>query len=106
MKNKNPKALIGAGVAFIGAGVALNAAVNPGVGMGLMGIGIVFLIIGIKQKREGNDNEYGYGNRSFLKILSFALGQLSVHLAFGPSHPLCKNQFLCGSKEKQGKANR
>ena len=52
MKNKNPKALIGAGVAFIGAGVALNAAVNPGVGMGLMGIGIVFLIIGIKQKRE------------------------------------------------------
>ena len=54
MTNKEPnyKAFIPVGITFMGAGVALMAAVNPGVGAGLIGVGLVFLIIGIKKKKE------------------------------------------------------
>ena len=54
MKKQEPnyKAFIPIGITFMGAGVALSAAVNPGIGVGLIGVGIVFIIIGIKKSRE------------------------------------------------------
>ena len=52
----NPTAFIGIGVCFMGAGVALSAALTRngagGVGIGLIGVGVVFLIIGLARKRE------------------------------------------------------
>jgi hypothetical protein len=56
MTNKNQKvnykALIGAGIAFIGAGIAFMISVNPAIGAGLIGIGITFLIIGVRKQKE------------------------------------------------------
>jgi hypothetical protein len=54
-KEPNYKAFIPIGITFMGAGVALMAAINPGVGVGLIGVGVVFLIIGIKKTREEDD---------------------------------------------------
>ena len=52
----NPAAFIAIGVCFMGAGVALVAALHSagasGVGIGLMGMGVVFLLIGVAQKRR------------------------------------------------------
>jgi len=52
----NPKALIAAGICFMGSGVALSAALHlrggSGAGIGLIGIGVVFLVIGITRKRK------------------------------------------------------
>jgi len=48
----NYKAFIPVGISFIGAGTVFMTAVNPGVGVGLMGVGIVFLIIGIKKRKQ------------------------------------------------------
>ncbi|MFN2297772.1 MAG: hypothetical protein ACK2UB_02910 [Anaerolineales bacterium] len=49
----NPIAFIAIGVCFMGAGVALGAALHSsggsGVGIGLTGIGVVFLIVGAIQ---------------------------------------------------------
>ena len=55
-KKKNPKALMALGITFLGSGVALSTAVNPGVGMGLITLGIVFLAMGMKQKKDQNKN--------------------------------------------------
>ena len=51
-REPNYNAFIPIGITFMGAGVALMAAVNPGVGVGLIGVGVVFIIIGIKKKKE------------------------------------------------------
>ena len=47
---KNYKALFFSGLTFAGAGVVFMASVNPGVGGGLIVIGITFMIIGGKNK--------------------------------------------------------
>ena len=53
---KNPTAFIAIGVCFMGAGVALSAALHSSggsaVGIGLIGVGVAFLIIGATQKRK------------------------------------------------------
>jgi len=41
----------------MGAGAALTAAVNPGVGVALMALGVIFFIIGIKKKKEEEENK-------------------------------------------------
>ena len=55
-KRRNPGAFIAIGVCFMGAGVALNAALQEqgavGAGTGLIGVGVVFLVIGAVQKRR------------------------------------------------------
>ena len=52
----NPTALIGVGVCFMGAGVALSAALHAegasGVGTGLIGLGVIFLALGVARKRK------------------------------------------------------
>ena len=48
--------MIAVGIAFLGSGVALSTSVNPGVGMGLVGLGTVFLVIGMKQKKDQKNN--------------------------------------------------
>jgi hypothetical protein len=49
----NPATFIALGVCFVGAGVALGAALHSrggsGVGLGLIGVGVVFLIVGAIQ---------------------------------------------------------
>lgn len=55
MSNKNQqvnyKALIGAGIAFIGAGIAFMATVNPAIGGGLIAVGILFIVIGVRKPK-------------------------------------------------------
>jgi len=58
-KKPNYKAFIPVGITFLGAGVALMAAVNPGVGAGLIGMGIIFIILGVKNKEK----DAGTGDR-------------------------------------------
>ena len=52
----NPSAFIAIGICFMGAGVALGAALHSrgasGVGIGLIGIGVMFLLIGVAQRRK------------------------------------------------------
>ena len=52
----NPIAFIAIGICFMGAGVALTAALSTrgasGVGIGLIGVGVMFLLIGVAQKRR------------------------------------------------------
>ena len=54
----NPKALIAVGICFMSSGVALSAALHArggsGAGIGLIGMGIVFHVIGITRKRKRN----------------------------------------------------
>jgi hypothetical protein len=60
-REKNPIAFIAIGVCFIGAGVALSAALHSRggsvVGIGLIGVGVTFLIIGVTQKRKLESGE-------------------------------------------------
>ena len=49
-KKPNYKAFIPVGITFMGAGVVFLAAVNPAIGLGLIGVGIAFMAIGIKNK--------------------------------------------------------
>jgi len=56
-KEPNYKAFIPIGITFMGAGAALLAAVNPGIGVALIGVGVVFLIIGIKKTRKEEANK-------------------------------------------------
>jgi mannose/fructose/N-acetylgalactosamine-specific phosphotransferase system component IIC len=53
---RNPIAFIAIGVCFMGAGVALSAALHSrgvsAVGIGIIGVGVAFLIIGVAQKRK------------------------------------------------------
>jgi hypothetical protein len=52
----NPASLIAIGVCFMGAGVALSAALHSrgasGVGIGIIGVGVMFLLIGAAKKRK------------------------------------------------------
>jgi len=49
----NYKAFIPTGITFIGAGIAFMAAVNPGIGAGLIAVGVIFVVIGaIKTRSE------------------------------------------------------
>jgi hypothetical protein len=60
-RQKNAIAFIAIGVCFMGAGVALSAALHsrgaPVVGVGLIGVGVAFLIIGVTQKRKLDSGE-------------------------------------------------
>jgi hypothetical protein len=53
---KNPIAFIAIGVCFMGAGVALNAALHSegasAVGIGIIGIGVMFLLLGVARLRR------------------------------------------------------
>ena len=52
----NPNAFIGGGVCFMGSGAALTAALREGgagaVGISLIGLGLIFMILGFNKKRE------------------------------------------------------
>ncbi|MDD2665653.1 MAG: hypothetical protein PHD13_03705 [Methanocellales archaeon] len=48
----NKQKFIAIGVCFMGAGAALMAAVNPGVGAGLMVVGVAWIIIGLKKRKS------------------------------------------------------
>jgi len=56
MTNKNQqvnyKALLGAGIAFLGAGIVFMITVHPAVGAGLTVVGIMFIAIGVRKKKE------------------------------------------------------
>lgn len=58
MKNQdskpNYKAFIPIGITFMGAGVTFLATINPGVGAGLIAVGIVFLVVGVRKSRQAN----------------------------------------------------
>jgi hypothetical protein len=49
-KKPNYKAFIPIGITFMGTGVVFLTAVNPAIGLGLIGVGIAFIAIGIKNK--------------------------------------------------------
>ena len=55
-RKTNPTAFIAIGICYMGAGVALAAALNAKgasvVGIGLIGVGVAFLVIGVTQKRK------------------------------------------------------
>jgi hypothetical protein len=60
-KKLNPGAFIGIGVCFMGAGIALSASLREsgaaGSGVGLLGLGVIFLILGLAQKRKLDSGE-------------------------------------------------
>ncbi|MDD4898235.1 MAG: hypothetical protein PHY70_02465 [Methanocellales archaeon] len=43
---------IAIGACFMGAGLALMVSVNPGVGAGLVGVGVAWMIIGLKKAEK------------------------------------------------------
>lgn len=53
---KNPVAFLAIGVCFMGAGVALTTALHAegasAVGIGIIGIGVIFLLLGVAQMRR------------------------------------------------------
>jgi hypothetical protein len=52
----DPRTLIGVGVAFMGAGVALMASAGPGM-VGLLVLGVVFMITGARRMREESNDD-------------------------------------------------
>ena len=58
MKNNdqknNYKAFIPIGVTFVGSGVTLMIAVNPMIGVGMIGVGLAFIISGAKRAQDDN----------------------------------------------------
>ena len=48
----NYRAFLFAGICFIGAGAVFTAAVNPGIGAALIGLGVVWLVIGITKGKR------------------------------------------------------
>jgi hypothetical protein len=60
MKNKdrqpNYKVFIPVGITFIGAGVTFLIAVNSMVGVGMIAVGVAFVIIGAKKSREDKNS--------------------------------------------------
>ncbi len=61
----NPGAMIALGICFMGAGVAISAALREsgaagvGSGAGLIGLGVVFLAVGAGAKRKAESGEAG-----------------------------------------------
>ena len=59
MKNKdqniNYKALIPIGITFTGAGVTFMIAVNTMIGVGLIGMGVAFVIIGTRNSQHNKN---------------------------------------------------
>lgn len=57
MKNKktNNKVFLPIGVSFMGVGAIFMTSINPGVGLALIGVGIMFIIIGVS-KKDGDDS--------------------------------------------------
>lgn len=57
----NPTAFIAIGICYMGAGVALGAALQsnsgPVIGISLVGIGIMFLVIGIVNRKNPQSGE-------------------------------------------------
>ena len=51
----NYKAFIPVGITFIGSGIAFTAAVNPAIGIGLLGVGIALIAIGAKKAQEDKE---------------------------------------------------
>ena len=51
-KEMNYHALFVSGIAFMGAGIVFFTSVNVGVGAGLLGMGMVFMIIGGRNKNK------------------------------------------------------
>jgi len=51
-KKPNYNAFIPIGITFMGTGVVFMTAVNPAIGLGIMGVGIAFIAIGIKNKKK------------------------------------------------------
>jgi uncharacterized membrane protein HdeD (DUF308 family) len=51
-KRPNYKPFIPIGITFIGAGVVFMASLNRAIGISLMGIGVVYLILGIRKRKE------------------------------------------------------
>jgi hypothetical protein len=62
----NPTAFIGVGVCFMGSGVALSLALlqqgSGVVGISLIGLGAVFMILGVSKKRELESRDAGGKN--------------------------------------------
>jgi hypothetical protein len=60
-KEKNPATFIAIGVCFMGSGVALSLALHArgaaGAGTGLIGMGVIFFLIGMAQKRKMESGE-------------------------------------------------
>lgn len=57
----NPRAMIAIGVCFIGAGVAFSAALHAGGASGagtvLIGVGVIFMLIGVGHMRRAQSKE-------------------------------------------------
>lgn len=53
-KQHNFKAFIPIGITFIGSGVVFITSVNPVIGTSLITIGIVWVILGVKNRKENN----------------------------------------------------
>jgi uncharacterized membrane protein len=58
MKNNdqkiNHKAFVPIGITFIGSGVTFMIAVNPMIGVGLISVGLAFMIRGAKRNQDNN----------------------------------------------------
>lgn len=52
----NYKAFIPVGITFMGAGVTFMITVNPGIGAGLIGVGVAFVIVGARKSREDKNS--------------------------------------------------
>ncbi|GEM_PF-5110185 len=67
-RRKNPVAFIAVGVCFMGAGVALSIAQHAtdasGVGTGIIGLGVIFFIVGIARKRKVESGEPGVDDKA------------------------------------------
>jgi len=53
-KRTDYNAFVSIGIAFIGAGIASISTTNRGVGLGLLTLGIVYLIIGVAKMGKSN----------------------------------------------------
>lgn len=55
-RDGNPRAFVGVGVSFMGAGIALASALSdssgPAVGISLFALGLVFLLSGLARQRK------------------------------------------------------
>jgi mannitol-specific phosphotransferase system IIBC component len=54
-QNINYKAFIPIGITFMGAGVTFMVAVNPGVGAGLIAVGVAFMIVGVRKSKDNQN---------------------------------------------------